>query len=245
MKNALVILALLFAGQVSAQDAHGEVTGYVYEYGSKIALVDAKVVIEDFGSIYQAKADLDGSFRISAIPAGTYNVKIYYMTDTMVGLIVDVPMNGIGRMGDIEFTGGDFIDMGDVIILGKKDEIKLIDGNLPVKELSSKEIANSPVKFDVKGLITSISSDVRQDADGSLVIRGARKGDMIYMVDGVKVREDAGSIPSVSIGYMQVYTGGLPAKYGDTLGGVVVIESKSYFDLYRAWEAEQLRNGNL
>ena len=78
--------------------------------------------------------------------------------------------------------------------------------------------------------------------DGELVFRGARKGDMIYLVDGVKTRE-VGSVPGVSIGRMMVYTGGLPAKYGDTLGGVVVMESKSYFDLYRAWEAQQIREG--
>jgi len=245
MKNALVIIALVLAGQVSAQQALGEVTGYVYEYGTKIGLVDARVEIDDFGSVYRAKADIDGSFRISAIPAGTYAVNIYYMGDTMQGLTVDVPMNGIGRMGDLEFTGGKITDIGPVVITDKANEMILIDGNLPVKKLSMKEIAKSPAKFNIKDLITSVSSDIRQDADGSLTIRGARKGDMIYMVDGVKVREEAGQIPSASIGYMQVYTGGLPAKYGDTLGGVVVIESKSYFDLYRAWEAEQLRNGKM
>ena len=244
MKNALIIIALVFAGQVSAQQALGEVTGYVFEYGTKIGLIDAKVVIEDFGSVYQAKADFDGSFRISAIPAGTYAVNILYQGDTMSGLTVSVPMNGIGRMGDIEYTGG-FIDKEGVVVTANNNEMKLIDGNLPVKEITAEEIAVSPVKFDIKGLVTSISSNVRQTADGSLVIRGARKGDMIYMVDGIKVREDAGQIPSCSIGYMQVYTGGLPAKYGDTLGGVVVVESKSYFDLYRAWEAQQIRDGKM
>jgi hypothetical protein len=69
-----------------------------------------------------------------------------------------------------------------------------------------------------------------------LVFRGARKGDMIYMIDGIKAN-DVVNVPSVSIGNMMVYTGALPAKYGDTLGGVVVVETKSYFDLYRAWMA--------
>lgn len=245
MKKTLVMMALVLAGQVSAQQALGEVTGYVFEYGTKTGLLDAKVIIEDIGGEYKARVDIDGSFRISAIPAGTYKLDIIYQRDTMSGLNVEVPMNGIGRMGDIAFTGGDVKEYEGTVVTANKDEIKLIDGNLPVKSISSKEIAASPVKFDLKGLITSISSDVRQADDGSLVFRGARKGDMIYMVDGVKVRGDAGRIPSVAIGYMQVYTGGLPAKYGDTMGGVVVIESKSYFDLYRAWEAEQLRNGNL
>jgi hypothetical protein len=29
-----------------------------------------------------------------------------------------------------------------------------------------------------------------------------------------------------------VYSGGLPAKYGDTMGGVIVVETKSFFDMY-------------
>jgi hypothetical protein len=65
---------------------------------------------------------------------------------------------------------------------------------------------------------------------------------MLYMVDGVKT-STVGAVPGCSIGRMMVYTGGLPAKYGDTLGGVVVMESKSYFDLYRKYQAEQLRSG--
>ncbi len=244
MKNALIMIVLVIAGQVSAQQALGEVTGTVYEYGTVLPAVDAKVYIEDFGRLYQARVDLDGRFRISAIPAGTYMVNILYQQDTMKSLEVNVPMNGIGRMGEISFDGG-VQKMGDVIVIANDpNQIKLIDGNLPVATLTSEEIAASPVKFDLKGLITSISSNVQQTADGSLVFRGARKGDMIYMIDGVKVR-DAGSIPSVSIGYMQVYTGGLPAKYGDTLGGVVVIESKNYFDLYRAWESQQIREGKM
>lgn len=243
MKNALIMIALLIAGNVSAQQALGEVTGSVYEYGTKIGALDAKVVIEDFGRLYQARVDIDGSFRISAIPAGKYMVNILYQEDTMKNIPVDVPMNGIGRMGEINFDGG-IQKMGDVIVVAyDPNQVKLIDGNLPVVKMTAEEISVSPAKFNLKGLITSMSSSVRQTADGSLVFRGARKGDMIYMIDGVKVTGDVGQIPSVSIGYMQVYTGGLPAKYGDTLGGVVVIESKSYFDLYRAWESDQIRKG--
>ena len=88
----------------------------------------------------------------------------------------------------------------------------------------------------LKTLATSMSSEIKVDDDGQLMFRGARKGDMIYMVDGIKAN-DVVNIPSSAIGNMMVYTGALPAKYGDTLGGVVVVETKSYFDLYRAWMA--------
>jgi hypothetical protein len=38
---------------------------------------------------------------------------------------------------------------------------------------------------------------------------------------------------------MMVFTGGLPAKYGDTMGGAIVVETKGYFELYRSWLAAQ------
>ena len=40
-------------------------------------------------------------------------------------------------------------------------------------------------------------------------------------------------VPPDAINSMTVYTGGLPARYGDVTGGVVAIETKSYFDLYQ------------
>ena len=84
-----------------------------------------------------------------------------------------------------------------------------------------------------------MSSEVKVTADGDLVFRGARKGDMIYMMDGIK-SNSISNVPSAAIGRIKVYTGGLPAKYGDTLGGAIVMETLSYFDLYRQYETAQL-----
>ena len=226
-----------------AQQALGEVIGNVYEPGTKIPAVDAIVVIETGAAKYKARVDLDGHFRISAIPAGTYIMDIIYQQDTLKDIIVEVPMDGFYNAGNIDFATTAFMEADGVhVVANNTNEIKMIDGNLPVVSMSAKEIDKSPAKFDINGMIAGMTSNVRQTADGSLVFRGARKGDMIYMIDGVKTRE-AGSVPGASIGRMMVYAGGLPAKYGDTLGGVVVMESKSYFDLYRAWEGDQIRKG--
>lgn len=240
MKKLMLMLALGITSFSFGQVALGEVIGEVKSFSTGDAVIDAHIYIDDNGKRYQAKSDLDGRFRISAIPAGTYLVNIKKGADTLSNLIVEVPMDGFANMGVIEF--GTVTEIVGTHVKAGGDRIKMIDGNLPVKTLSYKEIDKSPLKFDIKGLVTSMSSEVRQTADGELVFRGARKGDMIYLIDGVKTR-DAGSVPGASIGRMMLYTGALPAKYGDTLGGVVVMESKSYFDLYRAWEAEQIKKG--
>jgi hypothetical protein len=242
MKKLIMIAAvLLSAGQLMAQQALGDVMGIVLN-AEKQPVVDAHVFIDDGMNRYQVKTNLDGKFKIAAIPAGSYMLNIRQLEDTMSHIAVTIPMNGFDNLGEIEFIGGYSQLFAGMLVTADLDRVRLINGNLPVAELTAEEIGRSPVKFDIKKMVISMSSDVRQTEDGELVFRGARKGDMIYIIDGVKTR-NAGSVPSVSIGRMQLYTGGLPAKYGDTLGGVVVMESKSYFDLYRAWQSEQLKAG--
>ena len=243
MKKQMILSFMLLAGTLYGQGNLGEVIGTVVDFKTKVPLYDALTFIETGGTKYQAKTDYDGRFRISGIPAGTYILNVRQYEDTMKNIIVEVPMDGFFQTGIIKFKSS-IIDVDVVDVVYVRDAIRLVDGNLPVRTMTAKEIDKSPLKFDMKGLISSMSSEIRLGDDGSLAFRGARKNDMLYLVDGVKTSE-VGSVPGCSIGRMMVYTGGLPAKYGDTMGGVVVMESKSYFDLYRQWEAEQIRSGNL
>ncbi|NGF75120.1 carboxypeptidase-like regulatory domain-containing protein [Fluviicola sp. SGL-29] len=228
----LMIAALLMTGySSSAQVALGEIQGYLVEKSTKELVPLTHVFIRDLDKVYQVISDEEGMFRISAIPAGTYTLQIRYEGDTIKVDPVQIKMNSITQLGKIELAP--IQQLGTVYIT---PGVRLIDGDLPIPQLTGDEIAKSVAKFDPKGLITSMSSEVRIADDGSLVFRGARKGDMIYMIDGIKAN-DVVTVPSSAIGSMMVYTGALPAKYGDTLGGVVVVETKSYFDLYRAWMA--------
>ena len=143
--------------------------------------------------------------------------------------------DGIGDLGIV--TQMSSTDIGEVII--DSERLRLGKGVAPEIKLSRKEITHRPDKNNVKSMITTMTSDVRQTEDGGLVFRGARKGDLINYIDGVKMTE-VQNMPSSSIGYIMVYSGAIPAKYGDTTGGVVVMETVSYFDLLREWEA---RNG--
>lgn len=245
MKKWITLGMLTLVGTVFGQSNYGEVVGTVIDKGTSQPIYGAQVFILDQGQKYAAATGPDGRFRISAVPAGTYPLNIKYYSDTMFGLKANlsakVPIEGYCNMGEIKFTS-EVLNLTAVNVSAKNDSYKLVYGELPVRELTADEIDKSPLKFEVKGLVTSMSSEVRQTDDGELVFRGARKGDMLYLMDGVKTSE-IGSVPGCSIGRMMVYTGGLPAKYGDTMGGVVVMESKSYFDLYREWRSEQIKKG--
>lgn len=240
MKKGIILSFLLLTGTLFGQGNLGEVIGTVVDAKNNTPVYDAVAFIETSGTKYQVRTDYDGRFRISGIPAGTYFLNIRQYEDTMKNIIVEVPMDGFFQAGTIKFQST-VMGLEAVDFVYDRNALRMVDGNLPVRTLTAKEIDKSPLKFDVKGLIASMSSEIRLADDGSLAFRGARKNDMLYLVDGVKTSK-IGSVPGCSIGRMMVYTGGLPAKYGDTMGGVVVMESKSYFDLYRQWEAEQIRN---
>lgn len=236
MKKWILFSALFVSVSGFGQSAPGDITGTVIDAKTKEIIYGATVFVMDSERKYQDKTNEEGRFRITAIPAGDYMLNIKFNQDTMRDIPVKVTMDGITQLGEIAFSG--IVELKGVTVKG--NTVKLIDGFLPIKQLTGEDIEKSSQKFSVVGLVTSNNSDVRMTDDGDLVFRGARKGDMIYMVDGIKGRE-VSNLPSCAIGRMMVYTGGLPAKYGDTLGGAIVIETKSYFDLYREWEREQMK----
>jgi len=81
---------------------------------------------------------------------------------------------------------------------------------------------------DLMSVVTSMASDVVEDAQGGFHFRGGRSDANAVFIDGVKAL-DMGTLPALSLENVTVFTGGVPAMYGDVLGGVVIVTTKSYF----------------
>ncbi|MEY3585944.1 MAG: hypothetical protein RLZZ243_1008 [Bacteroidota bacterium] len=236
MKKIFAVWMLILAGNTFAQSVTGDIIGKVMNFNDDKPLPNARAIVEDQDKKYYAMTDVDGRFRISSVPVGKYTLYIVYKSDSLKGIPVDVPIEAYCNLGTILMNTNAVQTMKAVPV--GSGRIRLIYGELPTKELTSKDLVHNANKFDIKTLATSMSSEIKVDDDGQLMFRGARKGDMIYVLDGIKSNE-VFSVPSCSINRMMVYTGGLPAKYGDTLGGAIVVETKSYFDLYRAYMSNQ------
>lgn len=242
MKNLVLAAMLTFPFLGSTQAAFGELIGTIVSPDDRLPLIGAKVQTISNGVYYKDITDLDGRFRISAIPAGKYLFMVIYSGDTLKNIHASISMDGIERLDTIEFQP-QVKELDGIGVIYSKNDMHLRYGVLPEITMSAEDISRSPNRFDQKSMIAAMTSDVRVADDGQLMFRGARKGDMIYMMDGVKMT-DVSNVPSASIGGMMVYTGGIPAKYGDTTGGVVVMETKSYFDLYRQWQINEYKKNN-
>lgn len=239
MKNQIkyiMVLALLFNGVVFSQST-GEIKGVVVDKETGETLIGASVWVNYGGNMIGTATDLDGKFTIKPLQPGTYNVMASLIGKSRTTVSnINVKPDKINFIDTIALRD---TTMPPVIIRG--DIVKLIDPEEPsfvtISETQIGTIANAR---DPKTLMTLASDGaITTSADGQEVyFRGSRDGSFITYFDGMKIEGSAPSVPMACLKSYSVYTGGLPAKYGDTSGGVVVIETKSFFDLYNQRVAE-------
>jgi hypothetical protein len=176
MKSWLAVWMLILAGNTIAQSVTGDIIGKVMNFNDDKPLPNARAIVEDQDKRYYAMTDTDGRFRISSVPVGKYTMYIVYKSDSLKGIPVDVPIEAYCNLGTI-LMNTNAVQTMKAVQVGTR--IRLVYGELPVKELTSKDLVHNANKFDIKTLATSMSSEIKVDDDGQLMFRGARKGDMI------------------------------------------------------------------
>jgi len=233
MKIRLIIAALLLGGSLNAQVVHGTLKGKIVDEDQN-TIPAAKLVLEGQGVKMQMVADFDGGFKFSALTPGKYTLKTWSMgMDTTSMSNIEIKPESITMLGDVGLRVSS--------LMGKTFEFvyepPLVDSEPSKIQIGIGDIKHSGNIQNPKELFASMNSDIIiPEGSSEMIIRGSRPGDVIYYVDGVK-SDDLNGVPGVGIGSMMGFTGGVPAKYGDTTGGVVILETKSYFDLYYAWKA--------
>ena len=238
MKNFMMVWMLMTAVSTVAQSGTGDVIGTFINFSTQQPVVGAKAMIKENGHVYLALSNEEGRFRIVGVPAGTYQVAGSFQKDSTAKATVEVFIDAYANAGILYFENKTQETKAVRLNGGRYEQARIQISEVPMMTISSKQIKFRSDKFSVVDMVANSNSDIKKDEDGGLMFRGARKGDMIYMLDGIKSNE-VFNVPSSAIGRITVYTGGLPAKYGDTLGGGIILETKSYFDLYREWEINQ------
>ncbi|MBI3136121.1 MAG: carboxypeptidase regulatory-like domain-containing protein [Bacteroidetes bacterium] len=233
----LIMIAAVFFGlgsMLQAQVTTGTISGKVVDATTNESVPGAKVWTYTDGSFRGVICDVNGMYKLDGLKPGTYTV--YSKStgyDTTVFLGVLAAPEAITFL-DVKLTSNNLLTAVPIIW-----EAPVMDKNLPRIRITTEYIEQSPNIRNPLALLSNFSSEIQMpEGSSQVIIRGSRPGDAVYYIDGVKMT-DMGTVPGAAIGSVEAYTGGVPAKYGDTTGGVVVLETKSYFDLYNAWLAGQ------
>jgi len=233
--KTLFTLALCLTLGVSWTQNTGSIMGTTFSADSKNTIPAVVVTIENsLGvTVYGIHSDVDGRYRINGVEPGTYNVRFRFlgMNDLLKTQVQVTP----DKITFVDALLEEESKMGKILVI-EEQKIPLIDKNGgTLITMTSKEMTHLPSAHggNIKNIVAGMISDVKTgDRGEELYFRGSRAGSVVYYIDGVKVRENVPNIPSSGISTISVYTGGMPATYGDSTGGVVVINTKSYIQEY-------------
>ncbi|HQV51648.1 MAG: TonB-dependent receptor [Flavobacteriales bacterium] len=230
MRKNILLSALLGAIPFAPTTAQnfGEIHGRVVDSKTREGVAFASVTTWPSGSGPGTETDIDGRFKLKPLEPGTYTLRFSFTGFNTFELgSIEVLGDNITRIGEVTLEGN---QLPDLVIVHRRFERPLIDMDNPtVNTLLAPEFEHDPNRKNPTDMIEKNFPGVTKSRDGeSLIFRGSRPGSMVYFVDGVKVTGKLSGVPSFGIRSISVYTGALPARYGDVTGGVVVIDTKSY-----------------
>jgi hypothetical protein len=172
-------------------------------------------------------ANENGEYLIKPIPPGTYTVSFSRTGYNQID-VKNVKVSS-GNVTALNCQLG--IPTGVVVEIFYNptiDELWGRHGGSTVNVITSEEIIlNAGERGAIGAMVNSTPGVYQNQSNGELNIRGSRSGASLFIIDGVKIIGDP-QIPNSGIEEVVVITGGLPAQYGDTTSGVVIINTKSY-----------------
>ena len=214
-------LLLLLLGFQFSYAGNGSVMGRVTDPVTKVPAADVTVVLDNQGNQLSFITNDSGFYYASNLPVGIYSVTASFMNNrsTVTGVkvnsdeqkIVDVQVSVAIEGGEVVYT-----EFKIPLLNPVEPTTVTIDRNTfkdePLTKLSDVTVGQVGVT----------------EVNGQFYVRGAREGSLTYYIDGAPVMATA-DIPLCGLETYTIYTGFIPPKYGDSVGGVVVLETRNFF----------------
>ena len=225
-RTSLKIITLLFLGSgYLFAGTTGKIVGKVTDKLTGDALPYANVII--LSTQQGAATDLDGHFFMLNVNPGKYDIKVSmigYRESVIKGVSVKVDLT---TSLEIQLEENS-IEFGEIVVNAAQAMINK-DETSRTAIVTSETFTDLPVTSFQD--VLALQSGFVTGSDGSLHARGGRAGEVVYLVDGVPVRDPlnggfTGQVDKYAIQELQVLTGGFNAEYGQALSGVVNIVTK-------------------
>jgi len=219
----LFLTAVAGVGDALAQGAPATIKGTVKDRESGELLDYANVLLA--GTTRGTMSLGGGVFYFQGLSPGTYTVKVLYLGYAPIEQTVTL---SAGQIEDLTFN------LETVIVETLQAfDVEGAEYMVEVKSAVTEHKVSSET-FE-KYAIDSVDEALSKQAGvvmraGELFVRGGRSGEVSMQIDGVAVDNPLGTgsleVSSLAVDHMSMVTGGLDAKYGNALSGVVNITTK-------------------
>jgi outer membrane receptor protein involved in Fe transport len=221
---SLTLVFVVLSPSVSFAQATGKVAGRVVDATTGQPLAYANVVV--LGTTLGAMALGDGSFVINKVPVGVHSVRAMMMgfdTATRSDVAVDAE-----RTTTLQFALHPKVaaTLEEIRVRGQREQIDFKSSSTK-HIVESKELTQLPID-SFQEAIALRSGVIAQG--GQLHFRGGRGGEVLYMVDGIPVRDPlvggGVDLATLAMSESEVLLGGLDAEYGNAQSGIVNVTTK-------------------
>ncbi len=215
-----LLIAILLPAELLAGTS-GKIAGKVTDKATGEGIPGVNVVIT--GTTLGAATNLDGEYTILNVPPGTYQLKFSAIGYSPV-TVNDVRVN-------IDLTARINAQLGESVVAMEEEVVITATRPLVRKDLTASTAVVG--KDEIQALpVTEVSEVLSLQAgyvDGH--VRGGRKGEVAYWIDGVPVTDayDGGTVVEVNknqVQELQLVSGAFNAEYGQALSGIVNIATR-------------------
>jgi TonB-linked SusC/RagA family outer membrane protein len=233
---ALSLLALVTIGSATAAAQSGTVTGQVTAQGGSETLQESRVIV--LGTALYASSGPDGRYTIRNVPAGRYDLRVMrvgYVEQKRSVLVA------AGQSVTADFTLEPAVVHLQEVVTTATGEQRRIELGSSVSSLDAASRTQSSPITDMASLLVAQSPGV-QVMPGNTVGTGARirirgtsslslVNDPIYVIDGVRMRSDNGSMSG------NIFTGGAVESRAmdinpDEIENIEIVKGPSAATLY-------------
>jgi Carboxypeptidase regulatory-like domain/TonB-dependent Receptor Plug Domain/TonB dependent receptor len=229
-----VVLFISLAPHLSAQTT-ATIAGTVHDkQGLTVGGAEVQVTSTELAIDRSVSTEIDGTYRIAALPPGTYQIKV-----SKDGFQTELFKN-------IEVTLNKTLVYDITLQVGAMNQTIEVNSLIPLLETTSsstgstitpQQIEEMPINgrnyLDLLQLVPGVSLNRQNDpaGDNSTPILGERGGNTLYLIDGMPNRDNFNGGPSAqfnqdSIMEFQVVTGGYKAEFGHASGGIVNVVTR-------------------
>ncbi len=215
---------LLLSSGASQAGVTGKVNGVIKDAktGEPVSGVSIIMMGSDFG----AATNLDGEYIILNVTPGKYSVSASAVG--YIRIIKQDVMVYADLTTNISFNLDPTIIQGQEVIVKAERKVIRPDVTASTRIATGDELYNLPVANFV-GAVANIGGAVGSGTN--IHIRGGRRGEVAYLIDGMEVKDPISNLRMLSIGNpavaeMVALTGGFDAEYGNAQSAVVNIVTR-------------------
>ena len=217
--STIAVLSLAICATMAGPS--GKIAGTVKDKRTGEALIGCNVVLE--GTTIGAATDIDGRYIILNVPPGTYTLiasMVGYTSVKVTGVKVNIDLT---TTVEVELTETVLQVSQEIVIVAERPLVRR-DQTAKTAVIGKDELSALPV--------TEFSQVLNLQAGfvaGSL--RGGRRGEVAYWIDGVPVTDvyDGSQVVEVNknlIQEVQLVSGAYNAEYGQAMSGIVNIATR-------------------